>query len=361
MAGSILQPGVLRMNLSASLLKWYDAHRRLLPWRRSRDPYRIWISEVMLQQTRVETAIPYYVAFIDRFPTVESLAAADLDEVLALWSGLGYYRRARQLHEAARRIVARKSFPRSSVELQELPGIGPYTAAAVASQAFDEAVPVLDGNVERVLCRRLGFDQDPRKSAARRQLLEEASRWLDAGRPGDSNQALMELGATVCRPKGPDCRSCPLRRGCVARRLGDPERFPPPRRRRSVERIELAVAVAACNGRVLLFRRPEDSGFLAGMWELPNVAQRGTLTAREGSFSQRYGGCWRLESVAARVRHAITHRVLVLHVHRARFSAGETVGEGPEAAWVNAGERSDLPLSSMVPKVLDMERSRALS
>ena len=305
-----------------------------------------------MQQTRVETVIPYYEAFIGRFPTVESLAAAGVEEVLAAWSGLGYYRRARQLHEAARRIAAREGFPSSSTELQELPGIGPYTAAAVASLAFGESVPVLDGNVERVMSRRLGIDGDPNKTAIRRRLLEGASRLLDSARPGDSNQALMELGATICRPKRPDCRGCPLSGGCVARRSGDPESFPQPRRRRAVENVELAIAVAARKQHILLFRRPDDSKTLAGMWELPNVPMAGTLEARESSLGRRYGGRWQLHPVAARVRHAITHRALLLHVHRARFSAGGTVGEGPEAAWVDAEERSDLPLSSMVPKVL---------
>ena len=187
------------MTPAAALLKWYDAERRSLPWRATRDPYRIWISEIMLQQTRVQTVIPYYESFMTRFPTVEDLAAAPLEEVLALWSGLGYYRRARLMHEAAKRLAA-TGFPARSSALEKLPGIGPYTAAAVASMAFGEAVPVLDGNVERVLCRRLALDRDPRRSAGRRLLLAATARLLDSKRPGDSNQALMDLGATICRP-----------------------------------------------------------------------------------------------------------------------------------------------------------------
>ncbi len=306
----------------------------------------------MLQQTRVETVIPYYEAFLTRFPTVETLAAATTDEVLARWSGLGYYRRARQLHTAARRILEAGRFPASSIELQELPGIGPYTAAAVASLAFDEPVPVLDGNVERVLARRLELDRDPKKAAVRRRLLEEGSRMLDPARPGDSNQALMELGATICRPVEPDCRSCPLTSGCLARLSGEPERFPRPRRRRAVERVDQTVAVVTRKDRTLLFRRPEDSDVLAGMWELPNVPRRVTLELGEKSFARRYGGCWRLGETSVEIRHAITHRALRLHVHPARFSAGGSVAEGPEAAWVTAEERAELPLSSMVQKAL---------
>ncbi len=338
--------------LSAALLAWYDTQRRSLPWRTTKDPYRIWVAEIMLQQTQVKTVIPYYEQFLDRFPDVEALAAATLEEVLALWSGLGYYRRARQMHAAARQVVELGTFPASSSELQNLPGIGPYTAAAVGSMAFGESVPVLDGNVERVLSRRLGLDQDPKKAAARRRLLKAGAELLDVARPGDSNQALMELGATICRPKRPDCRSCPLAGGCQARVAGDPERFPPPRRHHQVERIDLVVAVARQKDRFLLFRRPEDSGLLAGLWELPNIPRRGSRSAIERSLGRFYGGRWKLEPAGGRVRHGITHHALVLYVHPARFSAGDAVGEGPEAAWVAVDEMGDYPLSSAVEKVL---------
>ena len=340
------------MNPRAALLDWYDAERRPLPWRATRDAYRIWVSEIMLQQTRVQTVLPYYESFMKRFPSVEDLADAPLDEVLARWSGLGYYRRARWMHQAAKR-VALEGFPASASELEELPGIGPYTAAAIASMAFGESVPVLDGNVERVLCRRLGMDRDPRRSAPRRRLLAAATRLLDPERPGDSNQALMELGATICRPKRPDCGRCPLAEDCRARLEGDPERYPPPRRRRAVERVELAVAVAHERGRVLLFRRPRGSDLLAGMWELPNVALDSRIPAVEGALAEVYGGIWRLGAVRRRVRHGITHRALTLHAHPARFESGDEIREGPEAAWVSAARRAELPVSSMVEKVLE--------
>ena len=337
---------------SVALLAWYDANRRSLPWRGTRDPYRIWVSEVMLQQTRVKAVIPYYTSFIARFPSVEALAEAELDEVLARWSGLGYYRRARQLHAAARKIIAMGGFPRAASEMLVLPGIGRYTAAAVASMAFGEAIPVLDGNVERVLSRRLGLDQDPRKAAARKRLLAAASRLLDSERPGDSNQALMELGATICRPRSPECGHCPLAEACRARLRGDPERFPPPRRRRTVERIDLVVAVARQQDRALLFRRPDGDGLLAGMWELPNVPRDGARSAIEQTLGRKYGGRWHLGPAGGRVRHSITHRALMLHVYPARFQAGDYVAEGPEAAWVGAEERSGYPLSSVVEKIL---------
>lgn len=338
--------------LRAALLTWYDRRRRSLPWRMTRDPYRIWVAEIMLQQTQVKTVIPYYEKFLVRFPDVEALSVASLDKVLALWSGLGYYRRARQLHAAAREVMESGSFPANSAELQKLPGIGPYTAAAVGSIAFGESIPVLDGNVERVLSRRLGLDQDPKKALARKRLLEAGAELLDVARPGDSNQALMEIGATICRPKRPYCGSCPLASGCRARITGNPERFPPPRRRRQVERVDLAVAVAWQEDRVLMFRRPEGGGLLAGLWELPNVQWRGALATVGKALSSLYGGRWKLEPASDEVRHGITHHALVLHVHPARFSADDVVAEGPEAAWVAIGEIPDYPSSSAVEKVL---------
>ncbi len=346
------------MDLTSRLLEWYDARKRDLPWRTTEDPYRIWLSEVMLQQTQVRTVVPRYGAFLRRFPTLESLAAASVDEVLASWSGLGYYRRARQLHRAAIEIAgAGGGFPTSSREMQRLPGIGPYTAAAVASIAFGEVVAVLDGNVERVLCRRLALAEDPKRGAARRRLLAAAAELLDPRRPGDSNQALMELGATVCRPKSPDCGACPLRRGCRARRIGEPELFPPPRRRRQVERVALAVAVARQGGRVLLFRRPVDSGLMAGMWELPTVPQNADQAKVEIEIGKRYGGRWILAPESGRVRHGITHRSLTLHVYPARFEGGDSAAEGPEAAWVAAAARPRFAVSSMVEKILGQDGS----
>ena len=342
--------------LSAALLAWYDAQRRDLPWRATRDPYRIWVSEIMLQQTQVKTVISYYEEFLELFPTVEVLAAASLDEVLARWSGLGYYRRARQLHAAARRIVELGAFPASSSELQRLPGIGPYTAAAIGSMAFGEVVPVLDGNVERVLGRRLGLDQDPKRAVARRRLLDAGAELLDSERPGDSNQALMEVGATICRPKNPDCGSCPLACGCWARSTGDPERFPPSRRHKVIQRVDLAVAVVERDRRFLMFRRPKGTGLLAGLWELPNVPRLGELAAMEQALRRRYSGWWKLEMAGDKVRHSITHYALRLHVHAARFRLDSAIDERPEAIWLTAGEMSSYPLSSAVGKILRRRR-----
>lgn len=376
------------MSPAADLLSWYDAHGRELPWRRDRDPYRVWVSEVMLQQTRVETVLPYYERFLDRFPDVEALAAADAEELLALWSGLGYYRRARQMHAAARRVVEEHGgrFPDHLEGLRSLPGIGEYTAAAVGSIAFGLAEPVMDGNVERVVARLLALEGDPKRRPVRRRLLAAAGDLLDPARPGDGNQALMELGATVCTPRAPRCLLCPLREplpgsdwphageegsgypGCRAFHEGEPERYPPPRRRRRMERERRVVVVVERRGAVLLFRRPEDSHLLAGTWELPWVATAdgdGEGASPADALARRYGGTWRLGERLGEVRHGITHRSIRATVRRGSVDAGgggkgvegAVVGEGGaggEPGWFDAEAREGIPLSSLVTKALKL-------
>jgi A/G-specific adenine glycosylase len=311
----------------------------------------------MLQQTRVETVLPFYTRFLEKFPTVEDLARAELDEVLPLWSGLGYYRRARQLHAAARRIVESGEFPRTVEGLLELPGIGGYTAAAVASIAFGVVAPVMDGNVERVLSRCLALDEDPRSGPARRGLLAAAADLLDPSRPGDSNQALMELGATICTPRRPKCLLCPLRPDCRAAAEGDPERYPVPKAKREGERHRLLAAVVEDEGGgVLLFRRPEDSTLLAGTWEVPWVTLERNGVAEPGSpgsaLASRYGGRWTVGPRVAGVRHGITYRDLEVDVHRAGLAWGGEVQEGWAAGWFDEAGRAGLALSSLVGKVL---------
>ena len=334
------------------LLSWYDRVRRDLPWRRTREPYPVWVSEVMLQQTRVEVVLPYYRRFLERFPTVEALAAAGEAEVLALWSGLGYYRRARQLHAAARRVVERGGFPQTPEGWRELAGVGDYTAAAVASICFGAPVPVLDGNVERLLARFLALAEDPKSAAARRRLRAAAAELLDPARPGDSNQALMELGATVCTPRRPSCPACPLLPGCRAAAEGTPELYPRRRPRRAREQRRVAVAVVEWRGRVLLVRRPEGDTLLGGFWELPWAELDGGSVPAETVFAQRYGGCWRLAEPAARVRHAVTFRDLEVAVHRAEVAAADSLAEGRAAGWFDEEGRRALPLSALVGKAL---------
>jgi len=334
------------------LLSWYDQHKRDLPWRHTKDPYAIWVSEIMLQQTRVETVLPYYEKFLSRFPTVEALAGSEEEEVLGAWSGLGYYRRARLLHQAARQIVGDTGrMPRDIKELRELPGIGTYTAAAIGSMAFDLVEPAIDGNVERVISRYLGVDADPKRGQARRQVVAGAASLIDKQRPGDSNQALMELGATLCRPRGPHCSRCPLSLSCQARIEGDPEAFPVTRPRPAATRVLRQVAVVQEKGKVLLFRRPETSEILAGMWELPWI--EGRDGARGGlGFADRYGGRWYLGESLGSVRHSITHRRFEIEVLAGWMSGTQIVAEGEEAGWFTPQDLESLPVSSLVKKVL---------
>jgi A/G-specific adenine glycosylase len=264
-----------RSRIRRQLLAWYDRSQRDLPWRRSRDPYAIWVSEIMLQQTRVAVVVDRYQAFMARFPTLVSLALATEQEVLALWSGLGYYRRARMLHKAAQFVAANRqgNLPTTADELRLLPGIGNYTAAAIASIAHGEPVPVVDGNVERVLCRLQGWDAVGRSGAAalRHKVDSVATQILDPQRPGDFNQALMELGATVCGPRNPQCLTCPLSPDCITRGEHKTQARP----RMLSKEIAYALAVRSgslpgfTNREVLLEQRPDSNTVMPGLWQLP--------------------------------------------------------------------------------------------
>jgi A/G-specific adenine glycosylase len=271
----------------ATLLDWYDAHARDLPWRRTRDPYRIWLSEVMLQQTRVAAVIEHYHEFLRRFPTIEKLAAAREASVLAAWSGLGYYRRARMLHAAAK-LIARDlegKFPTTAKELLDLPGIGRYTSAAIASIAFDEPIAVVDGNVERVLLRTSG------RSLAGEQMWNAAEDLLDRSRPGDFNQAIMELGATVCTPRAPSCLTCPVIDLCATRGENTKTGKTTPQKKREIHYAlnQMEAGENSCRdsrprlsggaelsrrspGKIFLVQRPRDASLMAGMWELPEIS-----------------------------------------------------------------------------------------
>jgi len=246
-----------------NILAWYDLHRRELPWRASHDPYRVWLSEIMLQQTRVAAVIEHYREFLRRFPTVEKLAAAREASVLAAWSGLGYYRRARMMHAAAKVIVREHGgeFPASEEGLRELPGIGRYTAAAIASIAFDRPVAVVDGNVERVLQRVAG------KRLAGEELWTAANQLLDVKRPGDFNQAMMELGAVVCTPRSPACLTCPVVEMCATR--GE---LAPAEKTAKQKKREIHYALHCKNGAVFLMQRAHDASLMPHMWELPELA-----------------------------------------------------------------------------------------
>lgn len=334
------------------LLLWFEQNKRDLPWRWQRDPYAIWVSEIMLQQTQVETVLPYYERFLASFPTVEDLAAGAIDEILGLWSGLGYYRRARLLHQAAQKIVdSGEGFPGDLEGLRSLPGVGGYTAAAVGSIAFGIAEPAIDGNVERVVGRYLGIEGDPKRGEARQRIRDTARSFLAEGRPGDSNQALMEIGATVCRPRKPRCAHCPLGRRCEALLSGRPETFAARRGGATQSRVRRRVAVVRDREKVLLFRRPEDSEQLAGMWELPWADEAGKVSS-EASLTARYGGQWRFGDRLGRVRHSVTNRFFEIEIVEGELETPAGLAEGAEAGWFNGDEIEKLAVSSLVRKVL---------
>ncbi len=327
-----------------SLLAWYDANARALPWRETRDPYRIWLSEIMLQQTRVAAVIAHYHEFLRRFPTVEKLASAREASVLAAWSGLGYYRRARMLHAAARLVVRERggNFPSTAHELRDLPGIGRYTAAAIASIALGEAVAVVDGNVERVLQRFFG------RSLGREDLWTEAGALLDRQRPGDFNQAIMELGATVCTPRAPSCLTCPLVDLCATR--GEMVRSAKTPRQK---KREIHYALDYRGSAVFLVRRARDARLMPGMWELPEVS--GFLTGTDRKLTSRRarsdktngnGRTHNLKMPLFTVRHSITVTDYTVQVWRKPAAPG-ALGE-----WVAADRLGRVALTGLARKIL---------
>ncbi len=336
---------------SSLVVRWQRQHgRNELPWQGTQDPYRVWLSEIMLQQTQVVTVRDYYARFLARFANVQLLAAAHLDDVLALWSGLGYYSRARNLHACAQRVMSDHggTFPRSALELQTLPGIGRSTAAAIASLCFGERVAILDGNVKRVLTRLLGFQGDLASSANERQLWQFANDLLprrDLARAMPRyTQGMMDLGATVCLAKAPHCNRCPLAAHCVARREGKPERYPVKTRklRRSSQSLWMLWAQDS-KGSVWLSQRPTP-GVWAGLHCLPLFESLADLQA---SIPARQRGAVQELPV---LRHALTHKDLYLHAVRVKLPATSTLALA--GAWVSASQWAQLGLPAPVRKML---------
>ena len=336
-----------------ALLRHYDRHRRELPWRGTADPYRVWVSEIMLQQTRTEVVGPYYERWLERFPTLDALADAELDEVLHAWQGLGYYSRARNLHRAARLVRERHGgrVPRDVAALRALPGVGEYTAGAIASIAYGEPEPAVDGNVRRVLARL--FDIAEPSAAELRGL---AGRLIDRRRPGDFNQALMDLGATVCTPRSPECAACPVARWCLARARGTQAERPAPKRRVAVPTFDVGTAVLqARDGRLLLVRRPED-GLLGGMWSFPGeVAGDGEsvedAAARAGRAASGLEALGRGRAVGS-VVHVFSHRREVYHVFVFPVAVAAAEEAAPRGVWVAPHELERYALPTAQRRIL---------
>jgi A/G-specific adenine glycosylase len=313
-------PDGLAERLQEALLAWYDTAHRDLPWRRTRDPYQVWLSEVMLQQTRTETVIPYFDRFVRDLPTLTALAEAPSEQVMSLWSGLGYYRRARMLQEGARQIVDERSgrFPRSAAELIKVRGIGRYSAGAIASIAFGEPTPLVDGNVERVFARIFLIERELGTAAASRQMWSLAEALVSRSRAGDWNQALMELGATVCLPRAPRCLTCPVLSCCLARARGLEGELPRVRARAKpcLER-QVALVAAIDDGVVLLRRRPE--GLFGTLWEPPTVPGPASSARAREAFGALIGVPVRRVARVGTVSHVLSHLRLETDVLSARL------------------------------------------
>jgi A/G-specific adenine glycosylase len=345
--------------LATGLSTWYAEHRRTLPWRNTRDAYAIWVSEVMLQQTQVEAVVPYYRRWMSRFPTLGRLARADEQEVLGLWEGLGYYRRARQLHRTARLIAADHGgrLPRSVEALRGLPGIGPYTASAIAAFAYGQDEVALDGNLRRVISRLADVDVDPRSPAGEARVLRWARRHLPSGRASEFNQALMDLSAAICQARRPRCGECPLWRFCLARRRGRQTQRPVRSGRRPPPHRMATAGVLRRGARVLIGRRPADR-LLGGLWEFPG----GKCRARESA-----GACLRRElreelGVDVRVgaslgvyRHAYTHFRVTVEAFECRLERGQPRPvEHTALRWVYPSRLGDYPMGKVARRIADV-------
>jgi len=344
-------------DIASSLKAWFKKSARILPWRKTRDPYAIWLSEVMLQQTRVETVIPYYERFLRRFPDVQALAGGELDEVLSLWSGLGYYRRARELHRCAKEVAELHGgrFPEEASELRKLRGIGAYTAGAVASIAFDRAEPLVDGNVARVLARLYAIEDDVKSTAGSKRIWALASGLVPKEEPGAFNQALMELGATICTPQNPGCLVCPVRDRCQARLTGRERDLPVVTQKRAVPKVTAFAAVVRSGKAVLLGRRREG-GLFGGLWEPPMVEVPSLEEASRALAGAGVDASKAELAEVGRVKHVLTHREMDVVVLRAdaprRFALGTpTTPPYEKLAWLEP-DAEGFGVSTLARKIL---------
>ncbi|GAB4498688.1 MAG: A/G-specific adenine glycosylase [Anaerolineales bacterium] len=345
---------VMQPDFAPQLLSWYTQFGRDLPWRNHPNPYAIWVSEIMLQQTRVETVVPYFERWMQAFPSLAALAEADLQQVLAVWEGLGYYSRARNLHRAAQLVMQQHggNLPQSAAVLRKLPGIGRYTAGAIASMAFGADEAALDGNIRRVLARVFDVEIPDRSPAGERQLWELAAAHLPRGFAGEYNQALMDLGATVCTPRAPQCNRCPLQNLCRARALGIQSQRPVRLVKPKIPHYTVVAAVlGAADGRVLIARRPEE-GLLGGLWEFPGgklQANETLAVALRREIREELATEIEVGASLGVYRHAFTHFKITLHAFRATLH-NETQPQALEhsaLAWVHPHECANYPMGKV--------------
>jgi A/G-specific adenine glycosylase len=333
-------------NIRRKLLRWFKKNCRDLPWRKTRDPYAVWISEIMLQQTQVDTVIPYYQRFLKSFPALKHLAGADLAKVLKLWEGLGYYSRARNLHKASQIIAGNfhGRIPDNSADLLSLPGIGRYTAGAILSIAHNKQAAVLDGNVKRVLSRLFAVSGNPAEKKTEELLWRISDSLVPEKHPGDFNEALMDLGSMVCTPRDPQCVKCPLRDECRGKASGDPERYPSRKIRKPIPTIEAVAAVIVKHGRVLVRQRAAQ-GLLGGLWEFPNwkMKDKGDpVKLLKGSIRKEMGAIVKAEDFLGTFRHTFSHFKLSLGVYYCQPVHGDKGG-----IWLPPEGLQHLPMSKL--------------
>lgn len=346
-----MTPPSAASRIARALLRWYDGARRDLPFRRTKDPYAIWVSEVMLQQTQVQTVLPYYERWMRRFPDVRALASADESDVLHAFQGLGYYSRARSLLRAAREVVARfdGALPRSADALATLPGIGAYTAGAIASIAFGERVPVVDGNVVRVLCRLFELRGDPAKSPLKQELWARARSLVPADRPGDFNQALMELGATLCTPRAPRCDACPLRASCRAHASGCAEALPEIPARPKPQAVRMAAALVFHRARVATVQLGPEAPRWAGLWQFPNTELAPDEPEAEGALRAArlaLGAAVRLDAELGALTHSVTRYRVRLAAFRCTLDRRPPPARDGALVWRRPSELDAIAMPS---------------
>lgn len=350
--------------LRRALLQWFAEHRRDLPWRKDNEnPYAVWVAEVMLQQTQVATVIPYYERFMQRFPTVDALAEAPQEEVLKHWEGLGYYSRARNLQEAAKQIVREHggSLPFETDALQQLPGVGAYTAGAIASIAFGQAVPVVDGNVSRVLARLFWLKGDMKRASAQTILWNLARQLVDPQNPGDFNQALMELGSTVCTPAAPECGQCPIAHLCAALQRGEPTAVPEPSPGKPSRAVTDVSAIVLNKDEVLVCKRPPQ-GLWGGLWEFPRATRQGKESLEQlacKAVKELTGIQVKPIEPLVQIKHQVTYHAIRLHGYLCDYVAGEVQPLGcEEVRWVLPDSLRDFPMSAPQRQLADRLRDR---
>jgi A/G-specific adenine glycosylase len=339
--------------IQSKLIRWFEKNKRDLPWRKTQDPYAIWVSEIMLQQTQVATVIPYYQKFLKSFPTIHHLAKSDLSKVLKVWEGMGYYSRARNLHRSSQMVLNHfhGRIPNTLKDLLSLPGIGRSTAGAILSFAFHKEAPILDGNAKRVLSRLFAVSSNLMRGETERLLWKISESMIPKGFSSPFNQALMDLGAMVCTPKEPDCDRCPLHRFCIGRASGEPERFPTKRLKRSVPHVESVSAVIKKDGKVLLYRRP-PAGLLGGLWEFPNWRIEGKQRSRSrlrNSVKKETGLNVNVNESIGPFHQTYSHFKLTLYVFRCQHLDGKGTGK-----WVPMRKLHLLPMSRIHRRIAEI-------